>query len=77
MNSDVRDILELELSCKKEGNGKEKVRFYYGYKIELRVNCNCFQKKLKRLVEPIKRPSGVNREVWRLINKDDRYALHI
>ncbi len=30
------------------------------------------QKKLKRLIEPIKRPQGVHREVWGLISKDDR-----
>lgn len=53
MNSDVRDILELEFSSKKDGNGKEK-------------------KKIKRFIEPMKRPNGVNREVWRLIYKDDR-----
>jgi hypothetical protein len=73
MNSDVRDILELEFSSKKEGNGKEKV---LNLKI---INFQPFysfsflkKKKMKRFIEPMKRPNGVNREVWRLIYKDDR-----
>lgn len=30
------------------------------------------KKILKRLIEPVKRPQGVHREVWGLISKDDR-----
>jgi len=29
------------------------------------------RKRLKRAIEPIKRPTGINREVWGLIRKDD------
>lgn len=52
MNSDVRDILEINQS-----NPASKV---------------AKKKKIKRLIEPIKRPQGVHREVWGLICKDDR-----
>lgn len=53
MNTDVRDILELESQPKGDVlTAKEK-------------------KRPRRLIEPIKRPTGVSREVWSLIKKDD------
>lgn len=30
------------------------------------------KKIIKKLIEPVKRPQGVHREVWGLISKDDR-----
>jgi len=41
--------------------------------LELKLETNSSKKRLvKKLVEPIKRPQGVHREVWGLISKDDR-----
>lgn len=52
MNSDVRDILEINQPSPVSKISKKK--------------------KIKRIIEPIKRPQGVHREVWGLICKDDR-----
>lgn len=62
MSSDVRDILELGQPTAAASSSQQPVyaKVTSGKK-----------KKMKRLIEPIKRPQGVHREVWGLMCKYD------
>lgn len=60
MNSDVRDILEINQQPQQPTLSKV-----------TNSNNNKKNNRIKRLIEPIRRPEGVHREVWGLMSKFD------
>jgi DNA methyltransferase 1-associated protein 1 len=73
MSSDVRDILELNQPSTTSNISKKVIYSYHltNKSQAFKFLLNKTRKKIKRLIEPIKRPQGVHREVWGLICKDD------
>jgi DNA methyltransferase 1-associated protein 1 len=69
IRSDVRDILEIDTESGLNNTNKSSTHN------AIQQNYNSKRKKVKRLIEPLKRPQGVHREVWGLICKDDNTVI--
>jgi DNA methyltransferase 1-associated protein 1 len=69
IRSDVRDILEIDTENELASTNKSCAQN------SIQPGYNNKKKRIKRLIEPLKRPQGVHREVWGLICKDDNTMI--